>query len=76
MFVDGTANEVNAQVQRLKQGQSIMDTVMAEAKDFQRGLGKPDREKLDELRTRWRAAGGGTRDLVLEIVMSPLFRTR
>ena len=48
MFVDGTANEVNAQVQRLKQGQSIMDTVMAEAKDFQRGLGKPDREKLDE----------------------------
>ena len=48
MFVDGTANEVNAQVQRLKQGQSIMDTVLAEAKDFQRGLGKPDREKLDE----------------------------
>ena len=48
MFVDGTANEVNAQVQRLKQGQSIMDTVLEEAKDFQRGLGKPDREKLDE----------------------------
>ena len=48
MFVDGTANEVNAQVQRLKQGQSIMDTVLGEAKDFQRGLGKPDREKLDE----------------------------
>ena len=48
MFVDGTANEVSAQVQRLKQGQSIMDTVLGEAKDFQRGLGKPDREKLDE----------------------------
>ncbi len=48
MFVDGTTNEVNAQVQRLKQGQSIMDTVLEEAKDFQRGLGKPDREKLDE----------------------------
>ncbi len=48
MFVDGTANEVNAQVQRLKQGQSIMDTVLEQAKDFQRGLGKPDREKLDE----------------------------
>ena len=48
MFVDGTATEVNAQVQRLKQGQSIMDTVLGEAKDFQRGLGKPDREKLDE----------------------------
>lgn len=48
MFVDGTANEVNAQVQRLKQGQSIMDTVLEEAKDFQRGLGQPDRDKLDE----------------------------
>ena len=48
MFVDGTANEVNAQLQRLKQGQSIMDTVLEEAKDFQRGLGKPDRDKLDE----------------------------
>ncbi|GDY19728.1 hypothetical protein LBMAG56_10730 [Verrucomicrobiota bacterium] len=48
MFVDGTTAEVNAQVQRLKQGQSIMDTVREEAKDFQRGLGKPDREKLDE----------------------------
>jgi hypothetical protein len=48
MFVDGTATEVEAQVQRLKQGQSIMDTVMGEAQDFQRGLGKNDREKLDE----------------------------
>lgn len=35
-----------------------------------------DQPLLDELRNRWRAAGGGTRDLVLEIVMSPLFRTR
>ncbi len=48
MFVDGTANEVKAQVQRLKQGQSIMDTVQDEAKAFQRGLGKTDQDKLDE----------------------------
>ena len=48
MFVEGTANEINTQVQRLKQGESIMDTVLGEAKDFQRGLGKPDRDKLDE----------------------------
>ena len=48
MFVDGTPAEINAQVQRLQQGQSIMDTVHAEAKDFQRNLGRPDREKLDE----------------------------
>jgi len=48
MFVDGTATEIDAQIQRLKQGQSIMDTVLGEAQDFQRGLGKNDREKLDE----------------------------
>ena len=48
MFVDGTASEVSAQMQRLKQGQSIMDTMNGEAKDFQRGLGKNDRDKLDE----------------------------
>lgn len=48
MFVDGTPTEVKTQVQRLKQGQSIMDTVLGEAKDFQKGLGQQDRQKLDE----------------------------
>ena len=48
MFVDGTAVEVKAQMQRLEQGQSIMDTVLQEAKDFQRGLGNQDSQKLDE----------------------------
>ena len=48
MFVDGTPTEINAQVQRLKQGQSIMDTVLGESRDFQKGLGTQDRQKLDE----------------------------
>ncbi|MBS0205612.1 MAG: DUF1552 domain-containing protein [Planctomycetes bacterium] len=48
MFVDGTAAEIKAQVQRLQQGQSIMDTVLGEAKSFQKGLGKQDQRKLDE----------------------------
>jgi hypothetical protein len=48
MFVDGSANEISAQVQRLQQGQSIMDTVLTEANDLQRSLGKQDRQKLDE----------------------------
>ena len=48
MFVAGTPREINSQVQRLKQGQSIMDTVLGEAKDFQKGLGKQDQQKLDE----------------------------
>jgi hypothetical protein len=48
MFVDGSPAEITAQVQRLQQGQSIMDTVLGQARDFQRGLGKQDRQKLDE----------------------------
>lgn len=48
LFVNGTPSEIRSQVQRLEQGQSVMDTVLDEAKDFQRGLGKHDREKLDE----------------------------
>ncbi len=48
MFVDGTPAEVKETMQRLKQGESIMDSVSAESKDFQKGLGKQDRQKLDE----------------------------
>jgi hypothetical protein len=48
MFVDGSPQEIEKQVERLKQGQSIMDTVLEQAHDFQKGLGQPDRRKLDE----------------------------
>jgi hypothetical protein len=48
MFVNGTPTEVTEQVQRLKQGQSIMDTVLQQAQTFQKGLGQQDRQKLDE----------------------------
>jgi len=48
MFVDGTPTEIRAQVERLKQGQSIMDTILEEARDFERGLGTQDRMKLEE----------------------------
>ena len=48
LFVNGTQAEVDTQVQRLKQGQSIMDTVLTEAQNFQRGLGQQDLRKLDE----------------------------
>ena len=46
--MNGTQAEVDTQVQRLKQGQSIMDTVLTEAQNFQRGLGQQDLRKLDE----------------------------
>ncbi len=48
MFVDGTPAEISTQLQRLKQGQSIMDTVLGEAKAFQKGLSQQDKQKLDE----------------------------
>ncbi|OAI47709.1 hypothetical protein AYO44_09100 [Planctomycetaceae bacterium SCGC AG-212-F19] len=48
MFVNGTPAEIEAQVQRLKQGQSVMDAVLGEAKDVQQNVGKQDKQKLDE----------------------------
>ena len=48
MFVEGTPAEVRTQVERLSQGESIMDTIRSEAKSLERDLGKRDREKLAE----------------------------
>ncbi|QDU27717.1 hypothetical protein ETAA8_28060 [Anatilimnocola aggregata] len=48
MFVEGTPAEVRSQVDRLSQGESVIDTVLAEAHALERGLGKQDREKLAE----------------------------
>jgi hypothetical protein len=51
MFVNGTPAEVQAQVQGLKRGRSVLDTVAAEAKKLERELGPKDREKLDDYLT-------------------------
>jgi hypothetical protein len=48
LFLDGTAGEVQQQVRRLQQGQSIMDTIGAKAKNLQNVVGAEDREKLDQ----------------------------
>jgi len=48
MFINGTPGEVNNQVLRLQQGQSVMDAVLSEANDFRRGLNQQDLHKLDE----------------------------
>ncbi len=48
LFLDGTAAEVDQQVRRLQDGQSIMDIVGAQAKGLQRNVGTQDREKLDQ----------------------------
>lgn len=48
LFVDGTAKDVAEQVERLKDGRSIMDAVLDDAKRVERTLGPRDRQRLDE----------------------------
>lgn len=48
LFLEGRPEEVQAQVQRLKDGRSILDHVQSQAKQLQADLSGSDREKLDE----------------------------
>lgn len=48
LFLDGRPDEVEAQVRRLRDGQSVLDAVRDQAKTVQAELGAADRDKLDE----------------------------
>jgi hypothetical protein len=48
MFVQGSPREVEAQLTRLRQGRSILDSVGQRAKTLQNKVGPGDREKLDQ----------------------------
>jgi hypothetical protein len=48
LFLEGHPDEVQAQVRRLRDGQSILDAVGTQARAMRAGLGSADREKLDE----------------------------
>jgi hypothetical protein len=48
LFLEGRPDEVQAQARRLRDGQSILDAVRAQAKQVQPRLGASDRDKLDE----------------------------
>jgi hypothetical protein len=48
LFLTGTPKEVEDQVRRLKQGQSIMDTVLGQTKRLQGEVGAEDRRRLDD----------------------------
>jgi hypothetical protein len=56
LFVDGTPDEVAREVQRLRDGQSILDGVRQQARDLARNLGAGDRQRLDTLLTSIREA--------------------
>lgn len=48
MFVQGSHEEVQRQLQRLDERGSILDTVSDDLRRFQKGLGRDDRERLDQ----------------------------
>jgi BMFP domain-containing protein YqiC len=48
LFMQGTAAEIDAQIQKLDTGQSILDTVAQQAKELQRSVSANDRERLDQ----------------------------
>ena len=56
LFVDGTPDEIAREIQRLRDGQSILDGVRQQARDLARNLGAGDRERLDTLLTSIREA--------------------
>ena len=55
LFINGTPAEVAAELARVREGQSILDSVSAEARTLKHSLGSADREKLDEYLTSVRA---------------------
>ncbi len=56
LFIQGTPKEVEEQVERLREGQSILDTVAGRAKSLENSLGIRDRDKLDQYFTSVREA--------------------
>jgi hypothetical protein len=48
LFLEGTAEAKDAQIQKLREGKSIMDTVRDETRQFRNQIGKEDRKKLEE----------------------------
>ena len=48
LFLEGKPSEKAKQVQRLKDGQSVLDLVLADAGRMQKQLGGRDREKMDQ----------------------------
>jgi hypothetical protein len=63
LFLQGTEDEIEKQIARLKLGSSIMDSVAGHAGSLQRTLGARDRERLDQYMT-------GVRELERRMVLA------
>jgi hypothetical protein len=55
LFVQGTPEEVEAQMLKLETGRSILDTVTDQSKDLKRRLSAEDRERVDQYFTSVRS---------------------
>lgn len=51
MFLQGDAKEITLRLQRLRERGSILDALSDDMHDFQRGLGRGDRSRLDQYLT-------------------------
>ena len=51
LFINGAKSEVDKRIEELKMGKSLMDTVLGQAKDFERKLNNDDKSKFDEYLT-------------------------
>lgn len=51
LFIEGTEKEVAAELEDLKKGRSILDTILRPAKKLKNELGHRDQDKLDEYLT-------------------------
>jgi hypothetical protein len=56
MFVEGRPQEKAAQIERLREGQSVLDTVLASARRMRARIGRGDQQKLDQYFTSVREA--------------------
>ena len=63
LFLQGSEEEIERQINRLKLGESVMDTVADDAAGLKRQLGKDDRARLDQYMT-------GVRELEQRMVQS------
>lgn len=69
LFLQGSAAEIERQIERLRLGQSIMDSVATEAKSLSGGLAARDRERLDQYMT-------GVRELERRLVLAQAWEKR
>src|SRR5690606_13006627 len=56
MFLEGQPNEKKGQIERLREGQSVLDTVLDSARRMQQRVTPQDRDKLDQYFTSVREA--------------------